>query len=204
MGDARAQQIFAPGETAYFFAEHVHQLSLRVGPPVGQRSFQVVPNALVRIQFGRIGWQRDQMQAAGAGAKFAYGVGLVNARIVEQHEQVSRDLAQQVPEEILHFAALHIVFVEMTVQGEVLPHRTGRYSRYGGNALVPLAMPQPGRLPHRTPGLANGRGQQEAGFVEEQDVGAQPPRVFFTAGHVERFHSLMASSSRSMARRSGF
>ena len=144
------------------------------------------------------------MQAASAGEKFAHGVGLVDAGIVEQHEQMSRDLAQQVPEEMRHFVALHVVFVEMAVQGESLPSRTGREGRDGGNSFVALAMPQPGRFPRRTPSLADGGDQQEAGFVEKQEVGAQPPGVFFTVGHVDRFHSAMASSSRSMARRSGF
>jgi hypothetical protein len=35
-------------------------------------------------------------------------------------------------------------------------------------------------------------------------VGCQPCGVFFTRGHSDRFHSVMAASFRSTARRSGF
>jgi hypothetical protein len=35
-------------------------------------------------------------------------------------------------------------------------------------------------------------------------VGCQPSGVFFTLGQTDRFHSAMAASSRSTARRSGF
>jgi hypothetical protein len=60
------------------------------------------------------------------------------------------------------------------------------------------------RLAAGAPGLAHGRDQQEARFVEEKQMGSQPCGVFFTRGQSVRFQRSMASSSRSRARRSGF
>ena len=51
-----------------------------------------------------------------------------------------------------------------------------------------VAMVDYRRVADGTPGLVDGGNQEEAGFVDENDVGCQPRGVFFTAGQTARFH----------------
>jgi hypothetical protein len=69
---------------------------------------------------------------------------------------------------------------------------------------VTVAMAQLRRLAAGRPGAAHGGDQEEARFVREDKVGAQPRGVFFTRGQTSRFQRSIARSSRSRARRSGF
>jgi hypothetical protein len=50
----------------------------------------------------------------------------------------------------------------------------------------------------------NRRGEHEAGFVDENQVGAQPREVFFTLSQAVSVQRWMAASFLSTARRSGF
>src|SRR5512136_63387 len=70
--------------------------------------------------------------------------------------------------------------------------------------VMTISMKHDRGLSHRTPGLMDRRDQEEARFVDKDEMGCQPCGVFFTWGQTDRFHFSMAASSRSMARRSGF
>lgn len=63
---------------------------------------------------------------------------------------------------------------------------------------------QDGGLSDRRPGAAHVRGHEKAALIEKNEARLQPPGVFFTRGHSSRTHPLIAASSRSLARRSGF
>jgi len=60
------------------------------------------------------------------------------------------------------------------------------------------------RLSPRSPSPADERGHQEAALVEEDQRCASSRGVFFTLGQVVLTQRRIASSSRSIARRSGF
>lgn len=164
----------------------------------------MLPDPFVGIQFGRVRRQRDQMQAAGAGQELVDRLAAMDGAVVQDDEHVAADVAQQVAEEHDHGLALDVVVIQVAVEGAVEPPGADGEARDGGDPIAALAMPDEGRLTDRTPRLAHRRNQEEAGFVDKDEMGCQPRGVFFTAGQTARFQCAMAASSRSSARRSGF
>src|SRR5512144_2542342 len=117
---------------------------------------------------------------------------------------MTMDLMQQMAEKRRHFLALNIILVELAVQGTMEAFWTDGDTRDGRDPVMAIAMKQDRCLSYRTPGLPDRRDQEEARFVDKDEMGCQPCGVFFTRGQTDRFHSVMAASSRSTARRSGF
>jgi hypothetical protein len=116
---------------------------------------------------------------------------------------VAGDLAEQMAEKRRDLLALDIVLVQLAVQRTPEALGADGDAREGRDAVVRVPVPDDRRLPHRPPRLPDRRDQEEAGFVDEDEVGPQPRGVFFTRGQPECFHAAMAASSRSRARRSG-
>ena len=202
--DAPAEEIGGCAEPAYLVGQHVHQLGLRVRPTVGQETFEMVPDAFVGVQFGSVCGERHQMKTARASKDVLYGVATMNSAVVQQHDEMTTDLPQEMAQEGGYFFALNVVFVELAVQRAMEAPRTDSDAGDSGDSVVAIPVMHDGGLSDRAPRLAHGRNQQEPGFVDKQDVGRQPCGVFFTAGHTDRFQSAMAASLRSTARRSGF
>jgi hypothetical protein len=202
--DARAEEGLRSGQLADFVREDVHQFRLRVGPAVGQGAFEVIPDPFIGVQFRGVGREGLQVQSRRAAEEVLHGFAPVNPAIVQQDHEVAGDLAQQLPEEGRDFTALDIVRVEVTVQRAMAALRADGDPRDGGDAVVRIPVPHDRRLAHRTPGPPDRGDQEEARFVDEDKVGAQPRGVFFTRGQPSRFQRAMATSSRSTARRSGF
>jgi len=117
---------------------------------------------------------------------------------------MTMDLMQQMAEKRRHFFALNIVLVELAVQCTMEAFRTDGDTRDGRDPVMAIPMKQDRCLSHRTPGLTDRRDQEEARFVDKDEMGCQPCGVFFTRGQIDRFHSVMATPSRSTARRPGF
>lgn len=184
--------------------QHVHQRSLRVGTAVGQGAFEMIPDALVRVQFGGVRRERDQVEPGGAGEEVLHRIPAVDGAIVQQHDHLAADVVQQLAEEPRDVFALDVVLVQLAVQRTMEALGADGDAGDGGNPVVALPIPQDGGLAHRTPGFANGGDQEEARFIDEDDMGCQPRGVFFTRGQTVCFQSAMAASSRSTARPSGF
>jgi hypothetical protein len=164
----------------------------------------MIPHAFVGVQFRGVRRERLQVQPGRAAEEFLDGFAVMNPPVVQQHNEVPRDLAQQVAEEGRDFAALDVVLIEVTVQRAVAALRADGDARNGRDALVRIPMAEDRGLTHRAPRLPDRGDQEEARFVDEDEMGRQPGGVFFTRGQSARFHSAMAGSLRSTARRSGF
>lgn len=132
------------------------------------------------------------------------GPAFVNLTVVEQRDDMATKMSQYFPEKTADDFAIDVCVEEMAVQPNAVALGADGDSGNSGDSVVTVEMTVNGRLPTRAPCLAYRRNQQEARFVEEQDVGTQPPGVFFTRGQTVRFHSVIARSLRSAARRSGF
>lgn len=204
LGDTPTEEIGGRSESADFVGQHVHQLALRVRTAVGQQSFEVIPDALIGVELRGVGRQRHKMEATGTREQFADRLATVDFAVVQQNDQMSADLAQQMAQEPGDLFALNVVLVELAVKRTVKTPRTDRDTGDGRYTVMTLPVTNDRCLSDRAPGLADSRNQQEARFVDKDDVGRQPCGVFFTAGQTVRFQSAMAVSSRSMARRSGF
>ena len=204
MLDARPQETWRNGEAVYFAAQAGHEVCLGVGPRVGQGMLQGCPDSLVGIEFRCVRREQFQVQAGEAGAQAPQGSALVDLRIVEQGEDMTAEMAQQVADKGAHLVAADVGLVELAIEPEVAPAGADRDAGNGGDAVVAVPVAKNGGLSPRAPGLADGRDQHEPRLVDEDDVGRQPRGVFFTRGQAVRFHSSMRRSSRSTARRSGF
>ena len=107
-------------------------------------------------------------------------------------------------QESLHLFALDVVLIQQAIQRTMKALGADGNAGDRGDPVVAIAVTHHRGLPHRAPGFPYGGDQEEPRFVDKDDVGRQPRSVFFTAGHTVDFHSAMAASSRSTARRSGF
>lgn len=175
-----------------------------VWPAVGQAAFREGPDAFVGVQLGRVGGKELEVEAGECLAKGRDGRALVDLAVVPQHDNGAAQVPQQVAEEGADVGLVDVRGLHAVVEAKVAAARADRDAGDDGQLVAALPDPEHRGLPPRRPGLADAGDQQEARFVDEDEVGAQPRSVFFTRGHWRRFHWAMRSSSRSSARVSGF
>jgi len=202
--DAPTEEIWGGRQSAYFVGQHVHQLGLRVRPAVGQEALEMVPDAFVGVQFRSVRGEGHQMKTARASEEVLHRIAAMDCAVVQQHDQMTTDLTQEMAQEDGHLFALNVVLVQVAVQRAMEAPGADGDTGDRGDSVVAIPMMYDGGLSDRTPRLAYGRDQEESRFVDKQDVGRQPCGVFFTAGQTDRFQSAIATSLRSTARRSGF
>lgn len=185
--------------------EHVtEQIEHVVGAPIRERALRQRPHALVGIQLGRVRGEVLDVQAPMAAAERAERLAVVDGGVVEQDDHVPTQVAQQVAEEGADLPVPDVVEVEVEVKAEPLPDGAHRDAGDRRDLVAAVAVAMDRGLAARSPRLQNVGDQEEARFVREDEVGAQPRGFFFTRGHRVRFQRSIAASSRSTARRSGF
>jgi hypothetical protein len=176
----------------------------RVGAAIGELSLRPGPHGLVRVQFGCVGGKVLDPQPGEGGTQLANGRALVDLSTIPEDDDGASQVAKQMPEVLTDLRLADVLEVQAEVESKPTAPRAHRDSRDDGDPVVALPEPQDRRLTARGPGPADARDEQEAGFVYEDEVGAQPRGVFFIRGHSVRFHRATASSSRWSARLSGF
>ena len=184
--------------------EVLHESVEVPGAAVGQVVFGQGPNALVRIQLRGVRRETLQAQARMLAEQFIQRCAFMGRGVVQKHQHRAAQVAKQMAEEHTHFLLPDVVEPKLVIKAEMLSLGTDGDSRDNGDSLAPIPMTQDRSLAPRGPGLDHVGDQQEPGFVDEDEVGAQPRGVFFTRGQSFCFQRLMANSSRSSARRSGF
>ncbi len=175
-----------------------------VGTAVGEARLGQAPHAFAGVELGRVGRERDEVQASEPMAQVTNGRSAMDRGVVPDDDHVTAEVTQQVAEEVAHPESIDVRAVEAIVQAHAVAQGADREPRDDRDAVATVAVPQHRGAPPRCPGLEQRGDQLEAALVGEDDVGPQPRGVFFTSGHASRFHRPMASSSRSRARRSGF
>jgi hypothetical protein len=106
----------------------------------------------------------------------------MNLAIIQQNDQMTLYLMQQMAEEYCHFFGLDIVLIQLAVQRTMEALRADGDARDGGDTVMTIAMTQDRRLSHRAPRLTDRRDQEEARFIDKDEVGCQPCGVFFLHG----------------------
>lgn len=175
-----------------------------VGPTVREGVVQIVPHELVGIEVGGVsGKPLDSEPEMPLEEGLDLGT-IVDGPSVPQQDDGTGDMAQEMleePDDLLHG---EVFLVELHVQSHPAPTRRHR-ERGDDRDLIPLVVVTQDRsLPDRGPGLPQIGDEEETALVEEGEMGAQPPGLFSTAGHLCRFQRSILTSSRSTARRSGF
>jgi hypothetical protein len=184
--------------------EFNEEFVLVVCPTIGDGSLRIGPDILGGIELGSVRGQGLQAQATHPAEKFPDRRALVNLSIVEKNDDFSPDMQEQVSEKVAHVLGVDVGAMETEVQPGAVPTRAHRYCGDDRNLLTSLPMAEKRGLAPRCPSAQHQWAELEAGFVHENYVGAQPPGVFFTRGHSRSIQCLIASSSRSKARFSGF
>ena len=204
MMDASSKAALGPLDVSKRAAKVTTHHGEVVGATVGETPFGVGPDGFVGVELRGVGRKTFEMQPREPAADLPNPFSFVNAGVVPDHDDGTAEMAQQVAEEFADLAVADVVRMALEVQTDVLtPGRHGD-ARDHGDAIMPVAMMNEGRLPARRPGLSHRGNQEETRLVDEDDVGTQPRSVFFTRGQFLRFQRSMTSSFRSSARRSGF
>lgn len=175
-----------------------------IGSTIGQAGLGIGPYAFVGVQLRGVGREEFEMEAREATAQRSDRFTLVDRGVIEHHDHVPPQVAQQMAEEIADVGVPDVVAMAAEVKSYALAHRTDRESRDDREAIVPVAMVDPRRLSPWRPRPPKRGNQEEPRLVDEDEVRLPARCVFFTCGQRVRFQRPMRSSSRSSARRSGF
>src|SRR5215472_2161126 len=160
--------------------------------------FPVTPDALGRIEFRRIAGQRFDHQSATLGAdEVANHPRPVRGEPVPYHQQLAREMAQQMAEEVDDVRAPDCTRVEPEV--EVPPGDGGDRRQH----LPVEMMMQHRRLPARRPGAHSVGSLAQPALIDEDDGALFPERFFLICGQRYFCHFPIAASSRSKARPTG-
>lgn len=175
-----------------------------IGAAVGEPPLGQGPDVLVGVEFGGVGREVLEAEAGNATRQLLHRREAMQPQAIPEHDHRAPQVAQQMSEEGADLDQADVVMVPLVVEAEALADRADREPGDDGDAIVAIPMAQQRGLAPGRPGPEDGRGQHEARFVYEDEVGPQPNGVFFTRGHTLRFQRVMAASFRSRARRSGF
>lgn len=204
MGDAAPKQALRSAQSHKTAQEVSPQLLGAVRAAVGELPLREGPHRLVRVQLRRVGRKVLEPQPWEGRAQLANGRPLVNLSPIPDHDDRAAEVTQQVPEEFADLRLADVLAVQVEVESE--PPAPGAHRDAGDDRDPVVALPeaQEWRLAAGGPGSADAGDEQEAAFVYEDEVGAQPRGVFFIRGQSFSFHRVMACSSRWSARLSGF
>ena len=205
MGDASTEVDLRSGEGVERAGDIPEKLGSVRGLAIGQVGLGPAPDPLGRIEFGGIGGEVDQVEPGMAPAQSGQEGTPVDRGVVQQDDDGAPQVTEEVAkaEDDLRGMEVH---VELAAEVEPAVPTAGAQAEGGKDrdSVMALGVPQERRLAPWGPGAPHQRGQLEPGLIEEDEVGAQPPGVFFTRGHSFLFHRSILASSRSRARRSGF
>jgi len=202
--DASPKAALGPADVSKRAAQMTTDHGKVVWPSVGETPFGVSPDGFVGVELRGIGRKAFEMQPGELTADLSNSFSFVNARVVPDDEDVSTEVAQQVPEEFADLVVSDVLRMTPEVQADAPTPGSNGDARNHGDTILPIAMMNEGRLSARSPGLSHRGNQEEARLVDEDDVGTQPRSVFFTRSQSLRFQRSIFSASRSRARRSGF
>ena len=203
-GDAGSQEGGTPPQAPERLDDIACEFFGSRGMTVCQSMLGVAPNAFVRVEFRGIGRESLEPKAWEASAQIADQIAFVPSCTVPDKDDVATEVSEELEDEVADLRLTNIVEVELVVEAEPMAQRADRNGRDDRDFVVTVGVAMDGGLAARSPSPAEVRNHQEAGFVDEYDVGAQPRSVFFTRGQSFRFQRSISCSLRCTARLSGF
>lgn len=181
--NATAEQRLRAGELLYLAYEFFHEFVAVIRPPVGHFALDVIPYALVRVEFRRVGWKELDMEPGKTVAQILDRGPLVNGAVVQQGNHVTTEVSKEVTQELTHLGLFDVALIEMTIQPKMFSLWAYRYPRDGRDFVALVAMAMDRRTASRRPGFSDIGNQQESGFVNKDDVGTQPRSVFLSGAN---------------------
>lgn len=175
-----------------------------LGAAVGEVTLGQAPYSLVGIQLRRVAGEMLQTQTRMLPEQLIQRLAFMRWGLVQKHNHRAVQVSKQMAEEDAHLLLPDVAEPKLVIEAEMLALGTDGDPRDHGDSVSPIAVVQDRSVAARGPRFDHVGDQQEAGFVGEDEVGAQPRGVFFIRGQSLCFQRSMACSSRSAARRSGF
>lgn len=160
--------------------------------------FEVSPQVFDRIEFRGVSGQPFHPEAPVALCQQRFDrLAAMNGGTIPDDQQFAGKMPQQRLEELRGALSIDAALVDPKVE---LPQREAGDDRQ----FIPIeGLAQYRRLAARCPRTHPMWPRAQPAFIDEDDGAALPPGFFLSRGHPTRFHSAMAFSSRSIARRVG-
>jgi len=181
-----------------------HQLREIMSLAIREPLLGQLPDSFVGVELRRIGREALQVNPSGASAKLTYELAAMGVCAVPQDDDVPRKLPEQPSQEVAGLELSDVFRVELKVKVEALAAGRNRNPRDGGDPVASIEVMNRGRLAHGSPGTGDRGCQLEARLVGEDEMGAQPPGVFFTRGQSSRMKRRISALLRSSAFFCGF
>ena len=175
-----------------------------VGAAVGQILLGELPDSLVWVEFRGVRREGLEVQTRIVPAQFPDRLSTVDSTIVPDDDDVAPEMSEKVSKKDADLILLDVLGMQVVVEPKAATARTDRHSGNGRDPIMTVTMPKNRRPASGGPGAAHARNQEEARFIDKDEVGTQPRGVFFTRTHSFFFQRAIFFSSRSRARRSGF
>jgi hypothetical protein len=162
---------------------------------------EIVPDALIRIQVRGVARQLLQVEPRRRPLREEVldGLSAMDRRPIPDHEQLARNLAQQVPQELDNLGAPKCALADLEEEPPLVGQAADDREMIAGTRH-----PEDRRLPPRGVGAHQARQQIEAGLVYPDNRSPLASGFAKRAGQRSLHHSWMAASLRWVARRIGF
>lgn len=204
VGDASSEVATVASNCLHRLEDCEHQLGQIVGPKVSESLLGQFPHAFVGIEFWGVGRKPQEMKSPGTRTELADESAAMRIATVPQHEDVTTDLAQQLSEEVPDLLLSNVLCEELKMKIQSLVPGRHRDPRDDGDAIASVEVMNGGCLADWSPSRSNRGRQLEARLVDEDEVGSQPPGVFFTLGQSSRMKRRISAWLRSSAFFCGF
>ena len=204
MGNAPTEVATIAANGLQGFDNGDHQLREIMSLAIREALLGQLSDSVIGVELRRVSREALQVEPRGASAKLTDELASMGIPAVPQDDDVPRELPEQPSQEIAGLELSDVFRVELKAKVEALAAGRNRDSRDGGDPVASIEVMNRGRLAHGSPGAGDRRGQLEAGFVGEDEVGTQPPGVFFTRGQSSRMKRRISALLRSSAFFCGF
>jgi len=164
--DAAAQFLWRGSDPVDRSDDIIHQVVSVQRRAVGKFSFGQGPNAFIGIEFGSISGKVLDMETRVPTQELPQRFTVVRGGIVQQDDDRTSEVPQQLPEEQAHLFLADVVEVKQIVEAQVLSLGADRDSGDDGD-FVPasLAMTLKGGAALGCPSLGHQGSQQKARFI---------------------------------------
>ncbi len=204
MGDAPSEVATVGANGLHGLDHGDHQLREIMRLAIRESLLRQLPDSLVGVELRRIGREALKVNSLGTRAKLAYELSSMGISAVPQDDDVTRKLPEQLSQEVAGLELSDVFRVELKVKVEVLAAGRHRDPRDGGDPVASIDVTNRGRLAYGSPGAGDRGSQLKARFVGKDEVGTQPPGVFFTRGQSSRMKRRISALLRSSAFFCGF
>jgi hypothetical protein len=133
-----------------------------VGTTIGESSLGVCPHNLVRIQLRSVGRKKLEVETRVAATQLPDRLALVDRGVVQKHDQVTAQVAQEMAEESADVTLPDVVAMAAEVKSHVTAHGADRDAGDDREAIVSIVVVDARRLPAGCPGPPQGRDQEES------------------------------------------